>query len=264
MAATPGINQHCFRLLIRNLTPLESIEGGIDSVASRSRPCGAASHALRCLSADCVGLGSNPRYGVTVHLLSKQAPSTARPPLRKLRTRNITRHLYRGNFAHHLACPCCQASNQHCFRLLIRNLTPLESDSEGGIDSVASRSRPCGAASHALRCLSADCVGLGSNPRYGVTVHLLSKQAPSTARPPLRKLRTRNITRHLYRGNFAHHVACPCCQASNQHCFRLLIRNLTPLESDSEGRLRKTASSLPLLPTAALRGLTARPGCARW
>jgi hypothetical protein len=30
------------------------------------------------------GRDSNPRYGVTVNLLSKQAPSTARPPLRKL------------------------------------------------------------------------------------------------------------------------------------------------------------------------------------
>ncbi len=32
------------------------------------------------------GRDSNPRYGVTVHLLSKQAPSTARPPLRRKTT----------------------------------------------------------------------------------------------------------------------------------------------------------------------------------
>ncbi len=178
------------------------------------------------------GRDSNPRYGVTVHLLSKQAPSTARPPLRKLRTRNIPRYPYRGNFTRHTACSYRQPSNQGCFRVSTRNLTPPESDSEGGIDSFASRPRPCGAASPGLRCLSPDCVGLRSNPRYGVTVHLLSKQAPSTARPPLRKLRTRNIPRYPYRGNFTRHTACPFCQASSQHGVQVLISNLTPPKSD--------------------------------
>src|SRR5690606_28741098 len=93
------------------------------------------------------GRDSNPRYGVTVHLLSKQAPSTARPPLR--------------------------------FASILFDLSLA--DRPGGIDSGHAGPRPSGA----LRASKSAIADL-SNPRYGVTVHLLSKQAPSTARPPLR------------------------------------------------------------------------------
>ncbi len=170
---------------------------------------------------------SNPRYGVTVHLLSKQAPSTARPPLRRKTTLSHPELCApaalpaprEGGMASGLPGPrpsgvlrTARFAPGESVEPAVRGYRTLAFQASAFDRSATSEvAKPhCLIRNFALRLPFPLRVRAGwpraflalalrasfgrpdslpanlSNPRYGVTVHLLSKQAPSTARPPLK------------------------------------------------------------------------------